>query len=65
MSEKKSIRNKTAEKNNQPVNERVKTKDGFQLPSLEQFMEIVSGERQTLTATASGYNVYNKYNKSS
>ncbi len=37
----------------------------FKLPTLNQFMELVTAEQTTLAATPSGYNVYNKYNKSS
>ena len=41
------------------------TKEGFKMPTLEQFMELVTGENSTVMATTSAYNVYNKYNKSS
>lgn len=37
----------------------------FKLPTIDQFMELVTNEKTTLAATPSGYNVYNKYNKSS
>ena len=40
-------------------------KTDFSLPTLDQFMEIISGENNMLAATPSGYNVYNKYNKTS
>jgi hypothetical protein len=39
--------------------------NGFKLPTLDQFMELVTAEKTTLAATPSGYNVYNKYNKTS
>lgn len=39
--------------------------ESFKLPTLDQFMELVTAEQTTLTATPSGYNVYNKYHKSS
>ncbi len=41
------------------------TKEGFKMPTLDQFMELVTGEDSTVMATTSAYNVYNKYNKSS
>ena len=41
------------------------TKEGFKMPTLEQFMELVTSENSTVVATTSAYNVYNKYNKSS
>ena len=40
-------------------------KESFELPTLNQFMELVTGESSTIMATTSAYNVYNKYNKSS
>ena len=36
-----------------------------ELPTLDQFMELVTAEQTNLAATPSGYNVYNKYHKSS
>jgi len=43
----------------------VKTGKGnnIQMPTLDQFMELVTGENGALAITPSGYNVYNKYNK--
>lgn len=38
---------------------------GFSLPTLDQFMKLISNEDQAMMATTSGYNVYNKYNKTS
>ena len=65
MLENETNKNKSVENSDQPTDKNTTTQNGFQLPTLDQFMEIVSGEKQTLMATASGYNVYNKYNKTS
>lgn len=35
------------------------------LPTLDQFVAMLSKEDSQLAASASGYNVYNKYNKAS
>jgi len=35
------------------------------MPTLDQFMELITNENKSVTATQSGYNVYNKYHKTS
>lgn len=52
------------ETENQSVG-KVEEKSNFNLPTLDQFMDIISGETNMITSTPSGYNVYNKYNKTS
>lgn len=36
-----------------------------QVPTLEDFMNLITDESKSVTSTPSGYNVYNKYHKSS
>lgn len=36
-----------------------------QVPSLEDFMNLITDESKSVKSTPSGYNVYNKYHKSS
>jgi hypothetical protein len=38
---------------------------GFQMPSLAQFMELITDEDKSVVSSPSAYNVYNKYHKSS
>jgi len=65
MSKTKSDNNEYAGRDTAAVKNLEETKEGFKLPTLDQFMDIVSGEHQKPLTVASGYNVYNKYNKSS
>jgi hypothetical protein len=65
MTKDKSTRNIVVENNEQTNSNKNESQNSFKLPSLEQFMDIVRDEKQTVTAVASGYNVYNKYNKTS
>lgn len=37
----------------------------FQMPTLDQFMQLITDEQKSVMSTPSGYNVYNKYHKSS
>ncbi|CDM96901.1 MAG: hypothetical protein P5702_17890 [Limnospira sp. PMC 1291.21] len=37
----------------------------FQAPTLDQFMELITDEQKSVVSSPSGYNVYNKYHKSS
>lgn len=36
-----------------------------QMPSLSQFMNLIKSEKSALASSPSGYNVYNKYDKTS
>ena len=40
-------------------------KKAHKMPSLDQFMDLVKSEKSALASTPSGYNVYNKYSKTS
>lgn len=61
----KTLNNKNKTENKSQSFGKEEDKTNFNLPTLDQFMNIISGETDMLTATPSGYNVYNKYNKSS
>lgn len=37
----------------------------LRLPTLDQFMELITDEQKSVASSPSGYNVYNKYHKSS
>ena len=36
-----------------------------EMPSLDQFMDLIKSEKSALASMPSGYNVYNKYSKGS
>lgn len=38
-------------------------KRNFKMPTLEQFMELITDENKLLATTPSSYNAYRKYNK--
>lgn len=44
---------------------KVKKAGGFQMPTLDQFMDLITDEHKSVISTPSGYNVYNKYHKTS
>jgi hypothetical protein len=53
-----------------PVNDQAETQDNanepqFHMPTLSAFMALISAEESAVASTPSGYNVYNKYNKTS
>ena len=56
---------KLLSKHNDAANNQEANENGHQMPSLDQFMELVKNENAALAATPSGYNVYNKYSKAS
>lgn len=56
---------KTSAQDSSKPKKTVNPSENFKLPTLDQFMELVTAEQTALTATPSGYNVYNKYHKSS
>lgn len=56
--------NQVKESNSQNSARDNKIKD-LQMPTLDQFMDLITNENKSVTATPSGYNVYNKYHKSS
>ena len=56
--------NQVKETNSQNSSEDNKVK-AVHMPTLDQFMELITNENKSVTATPSGYNVYNKYHKSS
>jgi len=39
--------------------------DGCQVPTLDQFMALITDEQKSVVSSPSGYNVYNKYHKTS
>lgn len=41
------------------------TTNEFEVPTLDQFMELVTDEKKSVVSSPSGYNVYNKYHKTS
>ncbi|MEI6707397.1 MAG: hypothetical protein WCK96_09720 [Methylococcales bacterium] len=45
------------------TSELTRSETAFKLPTLEQFMELVTAEQSTSLAGITAYNVYNKYNK--
>ena len=63
--DKNTLNNKERVENNNQICPKEEAKTNFNLPSLDQFMEMISGENTLLSAAPSGYNVYNKYNKTS
>lgn len=44
---------------------KVKQAGGFQMPTIDQFMDLITDEQKSVMSTPSGYNVYNKYHKAS
>jgi hypothetical protein len=41
------------------------TTNEFEVPTLDQFMELVTDEKKSVVSSPSGYRVYNKYHKTS
>lgn len=53
------------EKSNQKSKVAKAISTGIQMPTLDQFMNLVKSEKSALASSPSGYNVYNKYSKTS
>jgi hypothetical protein len=60
-----NLSNKKKNKGSVHIENTAKTakSNNIQMPTLDQFMELITGENGALAITPSGYNAYRKYNK--